>query len=77
MRPSPGDCAIPPRDASKPTGPLAWTQASLKQDWPAPIRPEPAGGASVQPMPPTYIDPSGDTGSDGLPCIDIRDLTVG
>ena len=28
-------------------------------------------------MPPTYIDPSGDTGSDVLPCVDIRDLTVG
>jgi hypothetical protein len=27
-------------------------------------------------MPLTYIDPSGDTGSDVLPCIDIRDLTV-
>ena len=27
-------------------------------------------------MPPTYIDPSGDTGSADLPCIDIRDLTV-
>ena len=28
-------------------GPLTWTQARLKQDWPAPVRPEPAGGASV------------------------------
>jgi hypothetical protein len=27
-------------------------------------------------MPPTYIDPSGDTGSDVLPCVDIRDLVV-
>ena len=77
VRPSPGDCAIPSPDASTPTGPLAWTPASLTQDWPAPIRPEPAGGASVEPMPPTYIDPSGDTGSTVLPCIDIRDLTVG
>ena len=27
-------------------------------------------------MPPTYIDPSGDTGSDVLPAVDIRDVTV-
>ena len=76
MRPSPGDCGIPPHDAGTPTGPVAWTQASEKQDWPAPIRPEPVGGASAVPMPPTYIDPSGDTGSTVLPCIDIRDLVV-
>ena len=61
---------------SEPTGPLAWTQASLKEDWPAPVRPEPARGASVQPMPLTHIDPTGDTGSDVLPCVDIRDVTV-
>jgi hypothetical protein len=74
-RPSAGDCAIPARDPSEPIGPLAWTEASLIEDWPAPVRPEPAGGASVQPMPLTYIDPSGDTGSDILPCVDIRDVT--
>jgi hypothetical protein len=28
------------------------------------------------PMPPTYIDPSGDTSSPDLPCVDIRDVTV-
>jgi hypothetical protein len=76
-RPNPSDCAVPSRGPSEPIGPLAWTKASLTEDWPAPVRPEPAGGASVQPMPPTYIDPSGDTGSDFLPCVDIRDLTVG
>ena len=67
VRPDPSDCAVPPRGPSEPTGPLAWTPESLKEDWPAPVRPEPAGGASVQPMPPTYIDPTGDTGSDVLP----------
>ena len=77
VRPSAGDCAIPPPDGSTATGPLAWTQASPTEDWPAPIRPEPAVGATAEPMPPTYIDPAGDTGSDVLPCIDIRDLTVG
>jgi hypothetical protein len=75
-RPVPGDCGVPSRDPGEPTGPLAWTPASLTEDWPAPVRPEPAGDASVLPMPPTYIDPLGDTGSDVLPCIDIRDLTV-
>jgi hypothetical protein len=68
-------CAIPSPDRGTP-GPLAWTTASVTQDWPAPVRPEQAGGASIAPMPPTYIDPSGDTGSDVLPCVDIRDLTV-
>ena len=76
MRPDPSGCGIPSRDPAELTGPLAWTQASLAQDWPAPVRPEPAGGASAVPMPPTYIDPAGDTGSVALPCIDIRDLTV-
>jgi hypothetical protein len=71
-RPGPRDCAVPSTDPSKPTGPLAWTQASLKEDWPAPVRPEPAGGGSVQPMPLTHLDPTGDTGSDVLPCVDIR-----
>jgi hypothetical protein len=68
-------CATPSPDRGTP-GPLAWTQARLLQDWPASVRPEPAGGASVLPMPPTYIDPSGDTGSDVLPCVDIRDVAV-
>ena len=60
---------------SGPAGPLAWTEASLKEDWPAPVRPEPAGGASVQPMPLTYFDPTGDTGSDIDPWVDIRAVT--
>ena len=76
VHPDTSDCAIPSPDPSEPTGPLAWTQASLKHDWPAPVRAEAVGGATVLPMPPTYIDPSGDTGSEVLPCVDIRDLTV-
>ncbi len=74
--PKPSDCAVASRDPSQPTGPLAWTPARLKEDWPAPVRREPAGGASVVPMPPTYVDPAGDTGSEVFPCIDIRDMTV-
>ena len=71
-RPNTSECAVPPGDPSEPIGPLAWTPESLKEDWPAPVRPEPAGGGSVQPMPLTYVDPIGDTGSDAFPCVDIR-----
>jgi hypothetical protein len=35
---------------SGPAGSLAWTPASPEEDWPAPVRPEPVGGASVQPI---------------------------
>jgi hypothetical protein len=62
--------------ASGPAGPLTWTQARLVEDWPAPVRPEPAGGASVQPMPFMYIDPTGDTGSDVDPWVDIREIRI-
>ena len=70
--PDTNECAVPPGDPSEPTGPLAWTPASLKEDWPAPVRPEPAGGGSVQPMPLTYLDRTSDTGSNAYPCVDIR-----
>jgi hypothetical protein len=78
VRPNTSECdAVPPGDPREPAGPMAWTRESLNEDWPAPVRPEPAGGGSVQPMPLTYVDPTGDTGSAALPCIDIRDVTVG
>jgi hypothetical protein len=60
---------------SGPAGPLAWSKASLKEDWPAPVRPEPAGGSSVLAMPLTHFDPTGDTGSDIDPWVDIRAVT--
>jgi hypothetical protein len=72
VRPNTSDCAVPPGDPSEPIGPLAWTPESLNEDWPAPVRPEPAGGRSVQPMPLTYLDLMGDNGSDAYPCVDIR-----
>ena len=72
VRPDASDCAVPPGDPSEPTGPLAWTPERLKEDWPAPVRPEPAGGASVQPIPLTYGDLIGDNGSTAFPCADIR-----
>ena len=68
---------------SGPAGPLAWTPASLEEDWPAPVRLEPAGGAIVKPREDPidglriYPDPSGDTGSSVLPWADIREVAFG
>ena len=56
---------------------IFWTAARLKQDWPAPVRPEPAGGASVTPTTTAYIDPSGDTGSGATPYVDILEADGG
>ena len=70
--PDTNECAVPTGDPSAPIGPLAWTPASLKEDWPAPVRPALAGGGSVQPMPLTYRDPTRDHGSTAFPCADIR-----
>ena len=69
---SPSSQATPSASPSPTPTPLLWTHASLQEDWPAPVRPEPAGGASVQPMPLTYLDPTGDTGSDADPWVDLR-----
>ena len=55
---------------------ITWSTASLKQDWPAPVRTEPASAASVAPMPPTYVDPIGDAGRDANSYVDIRDVTA-
>ena len=71
-RPNTSDCATPPGDPSEPIGPLAWTPQSLNQDWPRPVRPEPAGDGRIQPVPLTYGDLIGDTGSTAFPCADIR-----
>jgi hypothetical protein len=70
--PTTNECPVPPGDPGRPTGPLAWTPESLNEDWPAPVRLEPAGGGTVQPMPPTYLDPTDDNRSSGYPCVDIR-----
>jgi len=58
---------------------LAWSRASLDEDWPAPVRAEPAGGAEVVPILWTdedetgrYEDPTGDTESDAFPWVDIH-----
>jgi hypothetical protein len=60
------------------TAALIWTPASLEKDWPAPVRAEPAGGATVVPILWTdgetgrYEDPTGDTESDAFPWVDIH-----
>ena len=58
---------------------LAWSRASLDEDWPAPVRAEPAGGPKVVPILWTdneetgrYEDPTGDTESDAFPWVDIH-----
>jgi hypothetical protein len=72
---------------SGPVGPLAWSQARLGEDWPAPVRLEPAEGASVPQLISEeaerlvghvgiYPDPSGDTGPADLPWVDIREIWV-
>ena len=62
---------------SGPAGPLAWSEASLKEDWPAPVRSEPAGGATVVPLVDRYEDPTGDTESDAFPWVDIHAVSTG
>jgi hypothetical protein len=63
--------------------PLLWTQASLDEDWPAPVRLEPARGAAIvhglsldrNGPPVTYPDPAGDVDA-SVPWIDIRELLI-
>ena len=61
------------------TARLAWSRASLAEDWPGPVRAEPAGGAKVVPILWTddgetgrYQDPTGDTGSEAFAWVDIH-----
>lgn len=80
--PTPVRPSLGPRP-SGPAGPLAWSRASLEEDWPAPVRAEPAGGAIVKPLEDPidgwtiHPDPSGDTGSAVLPWVDIREVGFG
>ena len=63
-------------DQPSPTRPLlTWTKASLEEDWPAPVRTEPAGPATILPVSPEgegYPDPTGDTESGAFPWVDIH-----
>lgn len=63
---------------------LTWSRASLDEDWPAPVRAEPDGAATVVPILRQtdtttgghYVDPSGDTGSAVLPWVDIKEVLL-
>jgi len=82
VRPSQSDAATGPSASPSPTPtPLLWTEASLKEDWPAPVRGEPAGDAIVVPIQDeareVIPDRLGDTGSAAHPWVDIRELRVG
>jgi len=52
MHPSESEQAVVGPNATPSITPTLffWTRASLKEDWPAPIRAEPAGGAIVRPI---------------------------
>ena len=74
-----GPSATPTATPSPTPVPLRWSQASLDEDWPAPVRAEPAGGAKAVPILWTvdgetgrYHDPTGDTESDAFPWVDIH-----
>ena len=62
--------------------PILWTKASLQEDWPAPVRAEPAADAVVvqilvkEGVPGEYLDPSGDTESAVFPWVDIREVRL-
>ena len=80
--------AAPTATPSPTPTPIVWTQASPGEDWPVPVRAEPAGGAIVKTIlhnvsvadggssfeSGQYRDPSGDTGSDAFPWTDIEEL---
>lgn len=74
--PGPSDCVGPAGAPGERIGPLAWTPESLDKDWPAPVRPEPARGGSIRPMPFTYLDPVGDNGSSAYACVDIQGVSA-
>jgi hypothetical protein len=57
---------------------IVWNPASLNEDWPAPVRPEPDGGAIVLPIKAAPLQDSlGDVASDNYPWVDIREVQGG
>jgi hypothetical protein len=80
--PSPSKSATPTPVSSPTAAPIMWTQASLNEDWPAPVRTEPVGPPVVKklfedPQDPTNLeDPVGDEGS-AVPWVDITNVSVG
>ena len=86
-----GPSATPTATPSPTPTPILWTEARLEEDWPAPVRTEPDGGATDVPILLNvvrdaegcckvrefgrYPDPVGDTGSGVLPWADIKEVT--
>ena len=68
--------------AAEPPSGITWSQSSLGQDWPAPVRPEPVGGAADVEIVKRasgdgqYVDVSGDIGVGVPESIDIRDVRI-
>jgi hypothetical protein len=76
VAPSPTPTATP-IPSPTPT-PLLWTEASLEEDWPAPVRREPDGSAIVVPIKAAPLQDSlGDVASDNYPWVDIRKVHGG
>jgi hypothetical protein len=59
---------------------LIWSEASLEQDWPVPIRREPVGDPVVVPLLDAerdhYTDPQGDIGPTALSWLDVETVRV-
>ncbi len=78
-----GPASATPQPTPSPTPtPILWIQASLQEDWPAPVRAEPAADAVLVPflvgegVLGEYLDPSGDTESAVFPWVDIREVRL-
>ena len=74
---APPPSAAPSATPSPTAAPLLWTRASLNEDWPAPVRTEPAGPATIVPISDRYHDPAGDTESSAFPWTDIQVVGFG
>jgi hypothetical protein len=83
---------VSPSASPSPPEPLTWSPERLAEDWPAPVRLEPAGGAVVTPMEPAddahwdpgerlwepfaYADPVGDVDGVGVGWVDLREIRL-
>jgi hypothetical protein len=75
----PSPSPTPSPSSPSPTQALAWNQASLERDWPAPVREEPIGGSAVVPhdqAEPSFTDPRDDIGPGAPAWVDIREMTI-
>jgi hypothetical protein len=74
---APPPSAAPSAAPSPTAAPLLWTKGSLNDDWPAPVRTEPAGPATIVPISDRYQDPASDTESGAFPWTDIHAVGFG